>query len=252
MTLKSFDATDVKTMPGIKDVFALKVYNDDYARQWCDTSSFTELVAVVGNSTWEVMMARLMLNVEWEPFAEQKYSATGWGGNKQDVTVPGGLESTTEHKKKMIAEAAKSARVVRKDGNPEEAFKKAAKVIERTYTAPFLAHSPMEPMNFFADVKEDSALLVGPIQSPEYMAKTVADRLGFPLEKVEVQMTRMGGGFGRRLYGHFMVEVALISQKMKAPVKLVYSREDHDLRRPFAHWLRRNYYPADRTGVYLR
>ncbi len=248
MTLKSFDASDVKTMPGIKDVFALKVYNDDYARQWCDTSSFTELVAVVGNSTWEVMMAKLMLNVEWEPFAEQKYAAAGWGGNTQDVTVPGGLESTTEHKKKMIAEAAKSARVVRKDGNPEEAFKKAAKIIERTYTAPFLAHSPMEPMNFFADVKEDSAVLVGPIQSPEYMAKTVADRLGFPLEKVEVQMTRMGGGFGRRLYGHFMVEVALISQKMKAPVKLVYSREDEmtaGIYRPMYHAIYRAALDAD-------
>lgn len=248
MKLKSFDASEVKAMPGIKEVFSFKVYNDDYARQWSDTTSFTELVAIVGNSMWEVWSAKPMLNVEWEPFDEQKYLATGWGSDAQEVTVPGGLESTSEHKKKMIAEAAKNARVVRRDGNPEEAFKKAAKVIERTYTAPFLAHSPMEPMNFFADVKEDSALLRGPVQSPEYMEKTVAARLGLPLEKVEVEMTRMGGGFGRRLYGHFMAEVAVISQKMKAPVKLVYTREDEmtfGIYRPMYHAIYRAALDAD-------
>jgi len=58
------------------------------------------------------------------------------------------------------------------------------------------------------------------------MEKSVAARLGLPLEKIDIQMTRMGGGFGRRLYGHFLVEAAVISQKMNAPVKLVYSRED--------------------------
>ena len=64
------------------------------------------------------------------------------------------------------------------------------------------------------------------LQTPEYVEKTLSSRLGLPLEKIDVQMTRMGGGFGRRLYGHFVVEAALISQRMKKPVKLVYSRED--------------------------
>ena len=116
--------------------------------------------------------------------------------------------------------------MVRKDGNLDTAFKKAAKVIERTYTAPFLAHNTMEPMNFFADVTSDKAELVGPIQTPEFMEKTVAARLGLPLEKIDIKMTRMGGGFGRRLYGNFLVEAAVISQKVSAPVKLIYTRED--------------------------
>lgn len=226
MKLKTYNPDEVKSMPGIRDVFTVKTYNDDYARQWSDTVSFSELVAVVGNTTYEVLMAKLMLNVEWEPFTEMKYKAAGWGGDSQDVSEPAGLESTSDHKAKMLAAAAKPGRVDRRDGNPEEAFKKAAKVIERSYSAPFLAHNPMEPMNFFADVKEDRAVLTGPTQSPEFMQKTVADRLGFPLQNVKVEMTRMGGGFGRRLYGHFMVEAALISQKMNAPVKLVYTRED--------------------------
>jgi isoquinoline 1-oxidoreductase beta subunit len=84
----------------------------------------------------------------------------------------------------------------------------------------------MEPMNFFANVTEDHAELLGPTQTPEWMEPAVAERIGLPIEKIDIMMTRQGGGFGRRLYGHFMVEAAAISQKVKAPVKLVYSRED--------------------------
>jgi len=84
----------------------------------------------------------------------------------------------------------------------------------------------MEPINFFADVKEDSVTVAGPTQAPEYVEQTISARLGIPVEKIDVQMTRMGGGFGRRAYNHYATEAAVISQKVKAPVKLVYSRED--------------------------
>ncbi|MBK6283161.1 MAG: xanthine dehydrogenase family protein molybdopterin-binding subunit [Draconibacterium sp.] len=230
MKLKSFDATEVKSMPGIKDVFSIKTYNDDYKLQWTDGTSFTELVAIVGNTTWEVMNAKLMLNVEWEaiPTAE-----------KSDLS---GLESTSEHNAKMAEMGNKPGTEVRKDGNPEDAFKNAAKVVERIYTAPHQAHNTMEPMNFFADVTDTNAVLFGPIQTPEVMEKTLSARLGLPLENIDIQMSRMGGGFGRRLYGHFMVEAALISQKMKAPVKLIYSREDdmtYGIYRPAYHALYR-------------
>jgi isoquinoline 1-oxidoreductase subunit beta len=84
----------------------------------------------------------------------------------------------------------------------------------------------MEPMNFFADVKADKAVVTGPIQTPEFAEKSLSQALGLPIEKIEVNMTRMGGGFGRRLYGHFVIEAAAISQKVNKPIKLVYSRED--------------------------
>ncbi len=67
---------------------------------------------------------------------------------------------------------------------------------------------------------------LGPVQTPEYAEKSVNKRLGIELENIDIQMTRMGGGFGRRLYGHFLVEAAVISHKLGKPVKLVYSRED--------------------------
>ncbi|KAG1652301.1 Isoquinoline 1-oxidoreductase subunit beta [Nymphon striatum] len=78
----------------------------------------------------------------------------------------------------MAEMATKKAKVVRKDGNPEKAFRSAAKIIERTYTAPFLAHNCMEPMNFFADVKSDSAQLSGPLQKAELTEQAIATRLG--------------------------------------------------------------------------
>ncbi|HET9432971.1 MAG TPA: molybdopterin cofactor-binding domain-containing protein, partial [Chitinophagaceae bacterium] len=110
--------------------------------------------------------------------------------------------------------------------DPETAFKNAAQIIERTYTAPFLAHNCMEPMNFFAHVTDEKALLVGPLQAPGWTKPTLTKLLKLPADKIEIQMTRMGGGFGLRAYGHYLSEAALISKKIKAPVKLVYTRED--------------------------
>ncbi len=227
LKLKSVDDSEAKAMPGIKNVFTIKTYEDGYSKHMFDVSAFPDLVVVVGNTTWEVMNARKTLKLEWEAFKDHNETYTHFmTGNKMSVKVPSGLENTTKHAQLMAELSAKSGKVVRKDGNPEAAFRKAAKVIERSYSAPFLAHNTMEPMNFFANVTDDKAVLAGPVQTPEFMEKSVAARLGFPLDKVDIQMTRMGGGFGRRLYGHFLVEAAVISQKMKAPVKLIYTRED--------------------------
>jgi isoquinoline 1-oxidoreductase subunit beta len=138
----------------------------------------------------------------------------------------------------MAELGAQPAKVVRKDGDPEAAFKKAATIIERTYAAPFLAHNCMEPMNCFAHVTADKAELAAPTQAPEFVEKTLAARLGLPIDKIEIELTRMGGGFGRRAYGHYMIEAALISQQAKAPVKLIYTREDdmsYGIYRPAYH-----------------
>ena len=207
MRPKSFDASAVKSMPGIKDVFQINTKPEGVELQWSDTNVFPELVAIVGNSTWEVMKAKAELKVEWEV-----------------ETKP---ESTGEHEEKLEALLTKSTKeAARKNGDPASAFAQAAKVVERTYSAPFLAHNTLEPMNFFAHVTDEKAELLGPIQTPEFLQKTVAALTDLPLENVSIMMTRMGGGFGRRLYGHFGSEAALISKQAGAPIKLVYSRED--------------------------
>ncbi|MCB0372400.1 MAG: xanthine dehydrogenase family protein molybdopterin-binding subunit [Muricauda sp.] len=207
MKYKGMKADAVKNMPGIKDVFHFEVYPEGVEKQWSDGGGIPELVAIVGNSTWECMQAKKALEVEWEEDSK--------------------LESTSYHDEALAALLeTPQEQPARKDGDVEAAFKKAAKIIESTYSAPYLAHNTMEPMNFFAHVTPEKAELLGPIQTPEFLEKTLASRLGMPLEKIDIMMTRMGGGFGRRLYGTFAVEAAAISQKMNAPVKLVYSRED--------------------------
>lgn len=225
MKLKSFDASETLKMPGIKDVFSQKLYEDGYEQAGFDTRTFNDFVVVVGNTTWEVMNARKKLKVAWEPISDTKEMIAGFRG-KQEVTIPAGLESTSAHLAKMAEYAKKPAQQLRKDGDPETAFKNAAQIIERTYTAPFLAHNCMEPMNSFAHVTDESALVAGPHQAPGWIEPTLSKILNLPADKIEIQMTRMGGGFGRRAYGHYLTEAALISKKMKAPVKLIYTRED--------------------------
>ncbi len=225
MKLKSFDASQALKMPGIKNVFSFNVLNEGYEREGFDTRTFNDLVAVVGNTTWEVMNARKKLKIEWEPITEKKETVKTWGGKKEEI-IPAGLESTDKHLAKMQELLQKPATQLRKDGDPETAFKNAAQIIERTYTAPFLAHNCMEPMNCFAHVTDTEAFLAAPIQIPEFPERTLSARLGMPLDKINIDIVRMGGGFGRRAYCHYMVEAALISQKAKAPIKLVYTRED--------------------------
>ncbi|HEX5154363.1 MAG TPA: molybdopterin cofactor-binding domain-containing protein [Parafilimonas sp.] len=226
MKVKSVDDTAARAMPGIKDVFTVKTLADDYQRNGFDTTSFTELVVVAGNTTWEVMNAKKALKVEWENAPAGSFVVQGWRGDKQTVNIPAGLESTFMHKAQMAEMAKKPGKVLRKDGDPEAVFKKAPKVIERTYTAPFLAHNAMEPRNCFAHVTADKAEIYGPIQAPEFIMQALSARLGIPKEKIHIRLARMGGGFGQRAYGHHLVEAAVISQKLNTPVKLVYSRED--------------------------
>jgi len=226
MKVKSVDDAAARSMSGIKDVFVIKTMPANYDRNFFDTNAFDELVVVVGNSTWEVMNAKKALKIQWQEADASSYVVAGWGGQKVTVNIPKGLESTAGHKERMIERGKQPGKVLRKDGDPETAFKNAAKVIERTYTAPFLAHNTMEPVNCFANVTDDGAEIYGPTQAPEFISRTIAAALGMPKEKINIKLARMGGGFGLRAYCHHMVEAAVISQKIKAPVKMIYTREE--------------------------
>ncbi len=189
-TLKSFEATDALKMPGIVDVI-----------------SFKNKVAIVGQSTWQVMQARAAVSCKYD------------GQN---------LESESTHKKWFDeGMATDKAQVQRKDGDFQAAIAKAAKVVEATYECPFISHSPMEPMNFFADVRADgSVLLAGPTQVPQSAQKAVASLLKLDEKKIEVELSKMGGGFGRRLNNDYALEAAELSSLIKKPVKVMWTRED--------------------------
>ncbi|MFT4750221.1 MAG: isoquinoline 1-oxidoreductase beta subunit [Neolewinella sp.] len=207
MELASFSADAALAMPGIVDVFEIDCAPEGKEMQWSDGPTVRKQIAVVGNSTWQVMQAKKAVKAEWKR-----------------VTP---AESSDGHRSKM-ASLLETGKVeeARRDGNPEQAFEGAATIIESTYFAPFLPHNTMEPMNFFAHVTDEKAELHGPVQTPEFLEKSIATLLDMDPANIDVGMTRMGGGFGRRLYGSFAVEAALISKAVKAPVKLTYTRED--------------------------
>jgi isoquinoline 1-oxidoreductase subunit beta len=225
LTLKSFDAKEALKMPGIEHIFSFKVYEEGTERGAFETRTFNEIIAVVGKSTYEVMNARKKVKAVWNVRGDKK-EMTSFRNNKVEEFSPGALESTDKHYAAMLEMSSKEAQVLRKDGEPETAFKNAATIIERTYNAPFLAHNCMEPMVCFAHVEADKALIIGPLQAPGFVDDTLSNRLGIPKDKIEIQMSRMGGGFGRRAYPHYMVEASMVSKMAKAPIKYMYARED--------------------------
>ena len=205
MSILDSNIKEIKTMRGVKDAFMIDSSVPDEG--WADVNAFKNIIAIVGESTWELIQAKKALKVTWKKTGE--------------------LESSEIHSDRLENDL-KNGKVTsnRKDGNPDKAFKSASKVIERTYSSPFMAHNTLEPMNFFANVKRNSIDLTGPTQTPKALRESVSKVLKMDIKKIKVNMTRMGGGFGRRLYVHFGVEASLISKKMGKPIKLIYTRED--------------------------
>lgn len=189
--LKSFDDTETRKVSGVLDVFA-----------------FGDKVAIIGKNTWAAIKGKKALKAEWE---------------KAET-----LESTQDHDQALrsLLDKTSGKAVRRSDGNVEQAFATADGVLERTYEAPFLPHNTLEPMNFFAHVTDEKVDLYGPIQTPQWTQGNVAKALGRKAESITVGMSRMGGGFGRRLYGDFAEEAALIADHIRKPVQLQFTRED--------------------------
>lgn len=225
LKFKSIDSNSTKNLKGIKEVFPIKIFQEDYEKTFFDTTSFNEVVAIVGTSTWAVIKAKEKIKVNWEPISTIQQNRDMLG-RKIVETIPAGFENTSTHQQLMEERMKKPGTIRRKDGDIDLAHKNASRVLERSYYGPFLAHNCMEPMNFFADVKEGKAELAGPLQKPELTELALSKRLGLPLDAIDIKMTRLGGGFGRRSYAHWLIEAALISQRMKLPVKLIYKRED--------------------------
>ena len=209
--LDSYDDTKAKAMPGVLDVIRIgekaKELSKEGIGNWTVTLGKSDKVVVIAKTTWEALKAKEAISATWV----------------DDST----LESTEFQDKQLLGLLdGKEFKTLRKDGDINKAFSQADKILERTYESPFLPHNCMEPMNFFANITDEKVHLVGPVQTPEFAATAVAGMLGRDVKDVHLEMTRMGGGFGRRLYGDFVYEVAEIADAIKKPVKLVFSRED--------------------------
>ena len=187
--LESFDDSKTKVVNGVIEVI-----------------KFGDKIAVLASSTWAAMKGKKALSAIWKDE---------------------NLESTEDHNKILTNILdGNDFETRREDGDIKEAFAAADKLIERTYHSPFLPHNCLEPMNFYADVTVKKVHLVGPIQTPQWTVNKVAKLLDRETDDIYCEMTRMGGGFGRRLYGDFALEAAEISSLAKKPIKVVFSRED--------------------------
>jgi isoquinoline 1-oxidoreductase beta subunit len=204
--VKSFDDTEAKKVPGVKHVFTIKAAVFAASR---------EGVAVVADSVWSAMQGRKALKVEWDDSGFEHYSTDQlYAKMNDDLQNKEGLSYRTK-------------------GNVASALTKATKKVEAVYETPYESHSCMEPLNCIAHVKADSAEIWGPIQAPGWVQDDLAKLLGIPSEKVIVNMTFLGGGFGRKAFFDYPQEAAVISKEIKGPVQVVWTREDDTLLGPF-------------------
>jgi isoquinoline 1-oxidoreductase beta subunit len=204
--VKSFDDSETKKIPGVKHV--MKVNREVF-------DNLYEGVAVVADNLWAAMQGRKALKVEWDD--------SGFAHH-----------STEQLYAKMREDVQKSELISFKtQGSVDKIFQKAEKIIEATYETPYESHSCMEPLNCIAHVKDDSCEIWGPIQGPDWIQADISKALNLPMEKVTVNMTFLGGGFGRKAFTDYPYEAVMISKEVKAPVQVVWTREDDTTSGPF-------------------
>ena len=163
-------------------------------------------IAVVADNTWAAMKGRAALAVEWDQ-------------------PPADAFDSEAHWKRLEAASRKRGFITRKE-EPPPGTAAVARTIDATYHYPFYAHAPVETMNCVADVRENRCTIWVPTQVPNRLQKQVADLLDMAPDKVDVNVTLIGGGFGRRLGVDYALEAAEISRAAKAPVQLLWSRPD--------------------------
>jgi isoquinoline 1-oxidoreductase subunit beta len=161
-------------------------------------------VAVVADSVWEAMEGRRVLNVRWDD------------GPNKDLNTAAVMASLRQA-------AAKKGANLYAAGDPAKA---SGRRISAEYQLPFMAHAPMEPGNCTAHFQGTKCELWAPTQVPQDCRDSVATAIGLDPDQVKVNVTLMGGGFGRRLEHDYAVEAALVSKAIHAPVKVVWTRED--------------------------
>jgi len=219
----SANLDEVRAMPGVSHVFALKGAARVLERPPGPPGGggfddgLRGGVAIVADTWWHAQKARKKLQVQWDEGPHSNDSTTGFDAQAKTLMTqpPQGQ--------------------VRVDGDAEAALQDAAKVVHASYSYPFISHVPMEPQNCVASVANGAVEIWAPTQNPGAGRAGVAKALGVEPNSITVHMIRCGGGFGRRLANDYMIEAALISKEIGAPVKVLWAREDeiqHDFYRP--------------------
>lgn len=211
--LRSVNSDQAMKIDGVRAVIPIDGTAISHIMSWANG------VAVIADSSWAAMKGREALDIEWDEGGNARL-------NQNEIVA-------------ALEERAASAGVVtRNDGDFELTRAGADREITSDYIAPYLSHSPLETMNCTVDVRPDGCEIWAPCQFPN-IARTLAERItGLPPAQVQVHITLMGGGFGRRIYADFVGEAVLISKASGSPIQLLWSREDdtrHGFYRPLSH-----------------
>ena len=208
--LASYDGTAAMKVPGVEKIVVIEGTPPP--------SKFQPIggVAVIARNTWAAIKGREALTIRWDD-------------------GPHGSYDSAAYKTQLEETARKPAKVVRNDGDAEKALALAAKTVSAEYYIPHLAHASMEPPSATVRVADGKCDAWAPVQSPGNTREELAKKLGFKPEGVTVNVTLLGGGFGRKSKCDFVLEAALLSREMGgAPVKVTWTRED-DLHHDYLH-----------------
>jgi isoquinoline 1-oxidoreductase beta subunit len=201
--IESLDDSAALAIPGVRKV--IRIPAPDPAKGLI--TNLAAGVAVVADDTWAAKKGRDALRVAWSP-----------GPWRDDSSA--GLEQ------KALRALDSSGDSARHDGDFGAARGSAARVIQADYHMPFLAHCTMEPQNAMLDLRQDSALLIASMQSPGGASRMINAMTGIDRLNIDIRMPRSGGGFGRRLENDFVAEAVHVAKALKAPVRLIWTRED--------------------------
>lgn len=196
-----FDTTDALRVPGVEQVVEIPATPIP--------SGFYPLggIAVIASNTWSAQQGREKLKITWD---------FGPNANHDSTTYRAALEAT----------AKQPGRVVRSQGDVDAALGAAHRRISADYFVPYYAHAPMEVPNAVARFADGKCDIWAPTQFPQSARTTASQVLGVPFEDVTVNVTLLGGAFGRKSKSDYVAEAALLSRRIGAPVKVTWTRED--------------------------
>jgi isoquinoline 1-oxidoreductase subunit beta len=208
--VKSYQSDKALAVPGVSKI--LEIESKGFP---ADFSIPLGGIAVIADNTWTAIAARNALDVEWDYGPNAGYN-------------------TADYFADMLSKVKKKGHVRREQGSADKAISKASHVLESTYTVPHLSHAPMEPPNAVASFRDGRCEVWAPTQNPQWAKESVAKALDIDAAKVVLNITFLGGGFGRKSKPDYVVEAALLSKLTGHPVKVVWTRED-DIQSDFFH-----------------
>ncbi|RZJ92520.1 MAG: xanthine dehydrogenase family protein molybdopterin-binding subunit [Chryseobacterium sp.] len=204
--IKSFDDTEARKVPGVTNVIkiAMGVYDMD-----------REGVAVIATSTWAALQGKKALKIEWDD--------SGF----EHVNTP------EIYRKQREVLKTEEGRLLKTQGDPNGIINRSKDILDVVYETPYQSHATMEPLNCIGHHRGDTVEIWGPVQAPNWIQDYISKKMGIAFDKVIVNMTFLGGGFGRKALMDYPHEALVISKAIGLPVQVIWAREDDITQGPF-------------------